>query len=107
MTALISAKGLTKRYGRFHAVDDISFDINAGRIVGLVGPNGAGKSTTLKAILGLIRYSGELRVIGRDPRQARKRKNRELCLIAAGKSRCRGIFKLRRTRRTANRRVSI
>jgi ABC-2 type transport system ATP-binding protein len=82
MTALISAKGLTKRYGRFHAVDDISFDINAGRIVGLVGPNGAGKSTTLKAILGLIRYSGELRVMGRDPRRERAQMMHDVSYIS-------------------------
>jgi ABC-2 type transport system ATP-binding protein len=82
MNALISAKGLTKRYGRFHAVDDISFEVNAGRIVGLVGPNGAGKSTTLKAILGLIRYSGELQVMGRDPRRERAQMMHDVSYIS-------------------------
>ena len=68
MNALITAKGLTKNYGRFRAVDHINFEIRPGRVVGLVGPNGAGKSTTLKAILGLIKYRGELEVFGRNPR---------------------------------------
>ena len=53
MNAIISAKGLTKRYGRTLAVDHIDLEIPPGRIVGLVGPNGAGKTTALKAILGL------------------------------------------------------
>ena len=68
MNALISARGLTKNYGRFRAVDHIDFEIRPGRVVGLVGPNGAGKSTTLKAILGLIKYRGSLEVFGRNPR---------------------------------------
>lgn len=68
MNCLISAKGLTKNYGRFRAVDNVDFQIAPGRIVGLVGPNGAGKSTTLKAILGLIKFRGELEVFGRNPR---------------------------------------
>lgn len=68
MNCLITAKGLTKNYGRFRAVDHVNFQIAPGRVVGLVGPNGAGKSTTLKAILGLIKYRGELEVFGRNPR---------------------------------------
>ncbi|WP_293675002.1 ATP-binding cassette domain-containing protein [Thiolapillus sp.] len=67
MTALIEARGLSKRYGKTLAVDHISFQIGEGRIVGLVGPNGAGKSTTLKAMLGLTRFKGKLRVLGKDP----------------------------------------
>jgi len=68
MNCLITAKGLTKNYGRFRAVDHVDFQIRPGRVVGLVGPNGAGKSTTLKAILGLIKFRGELEVFGRSPR---------------------------------------
>ena len=82
MTELVTAKGLTKRYGRFRAVDDVSFSIRAGRIVGLVGPNGAGKSTTLKAILGLIRYQGDLRVMGRDPRKERAQMMHDVSYIS-------------------------
>ncbi|MGV6825619.1 MAG: ABC transporter ATP-binding protein [bacterium] len=71
MTALVSASGLTKRYGRFVAVDNASFEIEPGKITGLVGPNGAGKSTTLKAILGLCSYSGQLSVLGKEPKRDR------------------------------------
>lgn len=82
MTALVTAEGLSKRYGRFLAVDNIDFQIQPGRIVGLVGPNGAGKSTTLKAILGLARYSGELSVLGHSPRQKRAELMQHMSYIA-------------------------
>ena len=53
MGTLIEAKGLSKSYGSARALDDVSFTVEAGRIVGLIGPNGAGKTTALKAIMGL------------------------------------------------------
>ena len=64
MTAVIEARGLTKNYGATRALDDVTFAVDAGRIVGLIGPNGAGKTTALKAILGLTSFSGELQVLG-------------------------------------------
>jgi ABC-2 type transport system ATP-binding protein len=82
MTALITAKHLSKRYGATKALDDASFEINAGRIVGLIGPNGSGKTTTLKAILGLSRFDGELSVLGLDPRQQRDELMKDVCFIA-------------------------
>jgi ABC-2 type transport system ATP-binding protein len=82
MSAVISAKGLSKRYGKQAAVDNISFDIPAGRIVGLIGPNGSGKTTTLKAALGLIPFEGELRVLGLDPRTQRDQLMQDVCFIA-------------------------
>jgi ABC-2 type transport system ATP-binding protein len=82
MNAVISAKGLTKRYGKQVAVDSISFDIPAGRIVGLIGPNGSGKTTTLKAALGLIPFDGELTVLGMDPRTQRNELMQDVCFIA-------------------------
>ena len=51
----IVADALTKRYGRVAAVDDVSFDVARGEIVGFLGPNGAGKTTTLRMLAGLIR----------------------------------------------------
>ena len=71
MNALVTARGLTKRYGSKLALDQASFDIHPGRIVGLIGPNGSGKTTTLKAILGLTQFEGELSVLGMDPRTHR------------------------------------
>lgn len=82
MTAVVNAKNLTKRYGKSNAVDNISFDIQAGRIVGLIGANGSGKTTTLKAILGLIPVQGELRVLGLDPRTQRDALMQEVSFIA-------------------------
>jgi ABC-2 type transport system ATP-binding protein len=61
----ITASSLSKRYGRTAAVDDVSFEITPGEIVGFLGPNGAGKTTTLRMLAGLIRPSGgEGRVLG-------------------------------------------
>jgi ABC-2 type transport system ATP-binding protein len=51
----IEVQGLSKRFGATLAVDDLSFSVEAGKIVGFLGPNGAGKTTTLRALLGLIR----------------------------------------------------
>ncbi len=82
MSAIISAKGLTKRYGKTLAVDNISFEIPAGRIVGLIGPNGSGKTTALKAILGLAPFEGELNVLGFDPRTHRDELMQQVCFIA-------------------------
>jgi ABC-2 type transport system ATP-binding protein len=82
MTAIITAKNLSKRYGTTKALDDASFQINAGRIVGLIGPNGSGKTTTLKAILGLSHFEGELNVLGLDPRQQRDELMKDVCFIA-------------------------
>ena len=82
MNAVISARGLSKRYGKQAAVDNISFDIPAGRIVGLIGPNGSGKTTTLKAALGLVPYDGELTVLGLDPRTQRDALMQDVCFIA-------------------------
>ncbi|HNV41878.1 MAG TPA: ATP-binding cassette domain-containing protein [Ornithinibacter sp.] len=52
--ARIEVRGLTKRFGSFVAVDDLSFDVEPGRITGFLGPNGAGKTTSLRMILGLV-----------------------------------------------------
>jgi ABC-2 type transport system ATP-binding protein len=66
VTAAVAVERLTKRYGRELAVDDLSFEVPAGRVVGFLGPNGAGKSTTLRAIVGLTApTSGTTTVLGR------------------------------------------
>src|SRR5262252_3791230 len=65
--ACIEARGLRKAFGTTVALDGIDLRVEEGRILGIVGPNGAGKTTVLNAILGLTRYEGELRVLGRVP----------------------------------------
>ncbi|NDD26297.1 MAG: ABC transporter ATP-binding protein, partial [Actinobacteria bacterium] len=65
---MIIAKGLTKVYGDFKAVDGIDFTVKRGESFGLLGPNGAGKSTTMKMIASTSqRTSGELLILGKDP----------------------------------------
>ena len=82
MSALITARNLSKRYGKKLALDQASFEIQPGRIVGLIGPNGSGKTTTLKAILGLTQFEGELSVLGMDPSKQRDALMNEVCFIA-------------------------
>ncbi|MGN6513785.1 MAG: ABC transporter ATP-binding protein [Lysobacteraceae bacterium] len=79
---IVAARHLRKAYRNKVALDDTAFEIPAGRIVGLIGPNGAGKTTALKAMLGLIPFEGELRVLGRDPRTERDALMQDVCFIA-------------------------
>ena len=74
---MIEVKNVTKKYGKFVAVDDISFNIKEGEIVGLLGPNGAGKSTTMNMLTGFIEQTeGEIIIDGYDmlkkPKKAKK-----------------------------------
>ena len=82
MTAIIEARGLTKRYGDTPVLRGITLNVQPGRIVGLIGPNGAGKTTAIKAILGLTAFDGELKVLGKDPRTERNELMNEVCFIA-------------------------
>jgi len=82
MEPVIKAEHLRKFYGDTPAMDDISFTVEKGSIVGLIGPNGAGKTSTLKAILGLTSFAGSLEVLGKDPRLNRDQLMEEVCFIA-------------------------
>ena len=65
---IIELRGLTRRYGRFKAVDNLDLTVRKGEVFGLLGPNGAGKSTTILMILGLTEPdAGTVRVCGLDP----------------------------------------
>ena len=79
---VVTARGLRKAYKGKLALDGTSFEIPVGRIVGLIGPNGAGKTTALKAMLGLIPFEGELKVLGKDPRTERDELMNDVCFIA-------------------------
>src|SRR5262247_1800157 len=64
---MIEISRLSKRYGALTAVDDISFNVEAGQVLGFLGPNGAGKSTTMKMVTGFLTPSaGTVRVCGHD-----------------------------------------
>jgi len=67
MSEIISVKKLTKKYGNFRAVSNISFNVQEGEIFGLIGPNGAGKSTTMRSMLNFIfPTNGEISIAGLD-----------------------------------------
>lgn len=82
MTSLVTARNVSKRFGDVRAVDDVSFDIEKGKILGMIGPNGAGKTTLLKAVLGLTDCEGDLSVLGLDPFRQRKQLMQQICFIA-------------------------
>ena len=82
MNSIVQARGLSKSYRSFKALDDVNFTIENGRIVGLIGPNGAGKTTILKALLGLTSYDGDLSVCGLNPRTHRHQVMQDVCFIA-------------------------
>lgn len=66
-TPVLEVGNLTKRFGDFTAVDDVSFSIKPGEILGLLGPNGAGKTTTIQMLLGLVTpTAGSIRMFGMD-----------------------------------------
>ncbi len=67
MTIAITADNLTRRFGDFIAVDHVSFELEAGQIMGFLGPNGSGKTTTMRLLLGLLRPTeGRATVLGFD-----------------------------------------
>jgi ABC-2 type transport system ATP-binding protein len=68
--AVITIEGLTKRFGQVVAVDDLSFEVDQGTVVGFLGPNGAGKTTTLRMLLGLVSpTAGSARIDGKPYRE--------------------------------------
>ncbi|HWT34511.1 MAG TPA: ABC transporter ATP-binding protein [Microbacterium sp.] len=68
MTTVIRTSGLTKHYGRVHALDGLDLSVDAGQVHGFLGPNGAGKTTTIRILLGLARKTGgTVDVLGQDP----------------------------------------
>jgi ABC-2 type transport system ATP-binding protein len=75
---MIEVEALTKRYGSFTAVRDLSFTVRPGEVLGLVGPNGAGKTSTLRCLAGIIpKSAGTVRIaghdLGQDPVAAKRR----------------------------------
>lgn len=82
MNAAISVQAVTRRFGDFIAVNNLSFEVGVGEIFGLLGPNGAGKTTTINLILGLLkRDKGEIRVLGYDPQRQAKKVHQRIGLV--------------------------
>ncbi|HNS03607.1 MAG TPA: ABC transporter ATP-binding protein [Anaerolineae bacterium] len=75
---MIQFSHLTKRFGKFTAVDDLSFTVEPQRALALWGPNGAGKTTAIKCLLGLLRYQGSIQVEGLDAHKQGKAVRRRL-----------------------------
>ena len=67
MKNIVEVKNLTKRYKKLTAIDDLSFEIKEGEILGLLGPNGSGKSTTINCLLSLLKFeSGSIKIFGKE-----------------------------------------
>lgn len=66
MKNVIEVKNLTKDYKTLKAIDNLSFEVKEGEIVGLLGPNGSGKSTTINCILSLLNYEGKIKIFGEE-----------------------------------------
>lgn len=82
---MIEVKNVTKKYGNFVAVDNISFNIKEGEIIGLLGPNGAGKSTTMNMITGFIEQTeGEIIIDGYDMLKKPKKAKKEIGYMPEG-----------------------
>ena len=80
-TNLVEAKNLSVSYGAKRAIEDVSFNIPQGRVVGLLGHNGAGKTTLMKAMVGLAQTQGELAVLGLNPIKDRVQLLQSACYI--------------------------
>ncbi len=63
---LIELNNVTKKYGKFNAVDNVSFNVDKNELIALLGPNGAGKTTVLKCMIGLVSFSGSISIDGLD-----------------------------------------
>lgn len=82
MEPLIKVTSLSKAFGKERVLNDISFDIEEGKIYGLIGHNGAGKTTILNSILGLIDYEGDISVLGQSPYNERYKLMEDIAFIS-------------------------
>lgn len=79
---IISARGVTKRFGEFEALASLDLEVRSGECVGLLGPNGAGKSTFIGCLYGVVmRTGGELSVFGHDPAKAAREIKRRIGVV--------------------------
>lgn len=81
IAAAIAVRNLTKRFGRFTAVDDLSFTVRTGEAVALWGANGAGKTTAVRCLLNLFPFEGEIAINGLDTRRQSKEVRRQIGFV--------------------------
>ena len=80
---VLAISGLTKEYGSIKAIDDISFSVSSGKIIGLLGPNGAGKTTTINMVLGILEPTqGSIEIFGRNLKEHRSRISKDINFVA-------------------------
>ncbi|RBP52792.1 ABC-2 type transport system ATP-binding protein [Arenicella xantha] len=82
MKPVVTAESVSKHYGQFAALRDLSLTIAEGQILGLIGPNGAGKTTLLRCLLGLSSFDGSLNVLGKNPKTSRTTLLQDVAYIA-------------------------
>lgn len=79
MEHVIDIQNLTKHYGKNRGVEDVSFSVREGEVMGFLGPNGAGKSTTIRSMLGFLRYEkGNIEILGKDAKKQQEQILREV-----------------------------
>ncbi|MBN1326782.1 MAG: ABC transporter ATP-binding protein [Candidatus Cloacimonetes bacterium] len=78
---VIETNNLSKYYGKLKALDQVTLEIPEGRIIGLLGKNGAGKSTLMRSILGFLKFSGTIKVLGREIRNHQESLHKHLAFI--------------------------
>ncbi len=80
---VLAISGLTKEYGSVRAIDNISFSVNPGEIIGLLGPNGAGKTTTIHMVLGILEPTqGSIEIFGMDLKEHRSKISKDVNFVA-------------------------
>ncbi len=80
---VLAISGLTKEYGSIKAIDDISFSVSSGKVIGLLGPNGAGKTTTINMVLGILEPTqGSIEIFGRNLKEHRSRISKDINFVA-------------------------
>ena len=84
---LIEIRGLTKRFGSFTAVDNVSFTVARGEVLGFLGPNGAGKSTTMRMLAGFMTPTAGTATHLRPRRAGRQRRRAAKCSASCRKAR--------------------
>jgi ABC-2 type transport system ATP-binding protein len=80
---VLAVSGLTKEYGSIKAIDDVSFSVDRGTVIGLLGPNGAGKTTTINMVLGILEPTrGSIEIFGKDLKEHRSAISKDVNFVA-------------------------